>query len=186
MLRPMVLLFADQSCVGVLCCFDGCSRFTILEQVRAEVEAHLLSWERRAVEGNPPLLLGAVHAVTYVRRRNLLHSPCCWLHHPPGHFMGDRQWLPIEDSTRDLMAAVVGAQPEEVVCMNTLTVNLHLGMAAFYKPQGKNVYLIWEQCTVALFPSTALDVQIELWGLVASSTRQAQQDCGGATLLSIR
>ena len=28
-----------------------CSRFTTSEQVRAEVEAHLLSWERRAVEG---------------------------------------------------------------------------------------------------------------------------------------
>jgi kynureninase len=57
---------------------------------------------------------------------------------PAGHFVGDRQWLPIEDSTRDLMAAVVGAQPDEVVCMNTLTVNLHLGMAAFYRPRGKH------------------------------------------------
>ena len=43
--------------------------------VRDEVEAHLLSWERRAVEG---------------------------------HFVGNHQWLPIEDTTRDLMAAVVG------------------------------------------------------------------------------
>lgn len=91
--------------------------------VRAEIEAHLLSWERRAVEG---------------------------------HFVGDRQWLPIEDSTRDLMAAVVGAEPEEVVCMNTLTVNLHLGMAAFYRPRGKrNKIIVEHRC----FPSDEYAVQ---------------------------
>ena len=37
-----------------------------------------------------------------------------------------------------------GAAPEEVVIMNTLTVNLHLMMAAFYKPTEKKHKIMLE------------------------------------------
>lgn len=51
-----------------------------------------------------------------------------------GHFTGPTQWLTYHQLVRDGLARVVGAQPDEVVAMNTLTVNLHLMMASFYGP----------------------------------------------------
>lgn len=41
-------------------------------------------------------------------------------------------------------AAIVGALPEEVVMMNTLTANLHFLMASFYRPTEKKHKIILE------------------------------------------
>jgi kynureninase len=51
-----------------------------------------------------------------------------------GHFRGDLPWMDYHEFVRDDLATVVGAQPSEVVAMNTLGVNLHLMMVSFYRP----------------------------------------------------
>jgi kynureninase len=86
-----------------------------------------------------------------------------------GHFtqLDDSPLVPFQDMAAACsakMAPLVGAAPEEVVAMNTLTVNLHLMMAAFYKPQGQKTKILNEWRP---FPSDwyAIESQIEWHGL---------------------
>ena len=51
-----------------------------------------------------------------------------------GHVDADRPWFPYHESLREPAARLVGAEPREVVMMNSLTVNLHLLLASFYRP----------------------------------------------------
>ena len=51
-----------------------------------------------------------------------------------GHTEADRPWFPYHEELRDPAARLVGALPREVVIMNSLTVNLHLLLASFYRP----------------------------------------------------
>ncbi|HXE66917.1 MAG TPA: kynureninase [Rhodanobacteraceae bacterium] len=51
-----------------------------------------------------------------------------------GHLHARHPWLPYHREVRDGLAEVVGAEPIEVVAMNSLTANLHLLMASFYRP----------------------------------------------------
>ncbi|HEU0197465.1 MAG TPA: hypothetical protein VFQ88_09665, partial [Nevskiaceae bacterium] len=48
-----------------------------------------------------------------------------------GHLHARHPWLPYHREVRDALAAVVGAEPLEVVAMNSLTTNLHLLMVSF-------------------------------------------------------
>lgn len=60
-----------------------------------------------------------------------------------GHFASSRPWLPYHEQLSQALAALVGAQPLEVVAMNSLTVNLHLMLASFYRPRpGREAILI--------------------------------------------
>lgn len=45
-----------------------------------------------------------------------------------GHTVGSAPWLPIEDSVITDSARIVGAKELEVTVMNSLTVNIHLGL----------------------------------------------------------
>ena len=47
-----------------------------------------------------------------------------------GHVHGRHPWLPYHAEVRDALAGVVGAEPSEVVAMNSLTANLHLMMVS--------------------------------------------------------
>ena len=81
-----------------------------------------------------------------------------------GHFKGQRPWTSYNDLLREPMAGLVGAKPLEVAVMNSLTVNLHLLMVSFYRPQGqRNKILIEDQS----FPSDryAVESQIRMHGL---------------------
>lgn len=85
-----------------------------------------------------------------------------------GHFtqLDESPLPPYQDMAAECarkMAPLVGASPAEVVAMNTLTVNLHLMMAAFYKPTDKKYRIM---CEWRPFPSDwyAIESQIELHG----------------------
>ena len=69
-----------------------------------------------------------------------------------GHFLQPNPWFEIDDVLRDDMAKIVGAQSSEVVIMNSLTVNLHLLLTAFYRPMpgSKRHKILAENCP---FPS---------------------------------
>ena len=67
-----------------------------------------------------------------------------------GWFEGAEPWLTAADGLRGSLAALVGAAAEEVVAMNTLTVNLHLLMATFYRPVPERSRIVIED---AAFPS---------------------------------
>src|SRR5262249_33969543 len=51
-----------------------------------------------------------------------------------GHFHGKTPWYSYHEVFRETGARLVGARPGEVVMMNSLTVNLHLMLATFYRP----------------------------------------------------
>jgi kynureninase len=53
-----------------------------------------------------------------------------------GHEHARRPWIPYHENLREGLAALAGARPGEVVAMSSLTVNLHLLLAAFYRPSG--------------------------------------------------
>ena len=60
-----------------------------------------------------------------------------------GHFHAKNPWMPYHRLLAEQTASLVGAQPAEVVVMNSLTVNLHLMMASFYRPtKGRHKILV--------------------------------------------
>ena len=80
-----------------------------------------------------------------------------------GHFEGKRPWFHYHKYSKEVMSSIVGAQPSEVVAMNSLTTNLHLLMVSFYRPSGKRYKIITE---AGAFPSDqyALESQVRLNG----------------------
>ncbi len=73
-----------------------------------------------------------------------------------GWFDGAEPWLELAGSTRAPLARLVGADEAEVVAMNTLTVNLHLLLATFYRPAGERHRIVIEG---SAFPSDSHAVQ---------------------------
>ena len=67
-----------------------------------------------------------------------------------GFFMGEDRWLDYHDQLTKPLSKIVGAKPNEITVMNQLTVNLHLMMVSFYRPQGKRNKIL---CEAKAFPS---------------------------------
>ncbi len=67
-----------------------------------------------------------------------------------GHFKADAPWYSYHELLRGPGERLVGARPGEVVMMNSLTVNLHLMMATFYRPAGTRTKLLIDE---PAFPS---------------------------------
>lgn len=80
-----------------------------------------------------------------------------------GWFDGETPWMFYHKELKKLMAPMVGAKVAEVCPMNTLTVNLHLLMVSFYRPQGKRFKIIME---AGAFPSDqyAIESQVRFHG----------------------
>ncbi len=85
-----------------------------------------------------------------------------------GHFKGRLPWMDYHEFVRDDLAAIVGAQPSEVVAMNTLGVNLHLMMVSFYRPTAERPAILIE---AGAFPTDryAVESQIRFHGFDPAS-----------------
>jgi kynureninase len=61
-----------------------------------------------------------------------------------GHEHARRPWVPYHENLTPGLMALTGALAEEVVAMNSLTVNLHLMLASFYRPVGERTRILME------------------------------------------
>ncbi len=76
-----------------------------------------------------------------------------------GHFHAKHPWMPYHEFLTEKMARIVGAKKNEVVVMNSLTVNLHLMMVSFYRPTSTKYKIVIEQ---SAFPSDQYAVQSQI------------------------
>jgi kynureninase len=85
------------------------------------------------------------------------------------HHAAGTPWYSYHETVRDPTARLVGAKPIEVICMNSLTVNIHLMMATFYRPTKSRFKILMEE---PAFPSDtyAIKTQIVHHGLDPKDT----------------
>ena len=76
-----------------------------------------------------------------------------------GHLKAKHPWLPYHEYLTAETAKLMGALPEEVVNMNSLTVNLHLMLVSFYRPTRKRRNILIE---ANAFPSDHYAVQSQI------------------------
>mgnify|MGYP001818326937 CR=1 FL=1 len=67
-----------------------------------------------------------------------------------GHFHSTNPWYSYHELLTPPMAELVGAKESEVVCMNSLTTNIHLLFVSFYRPTSERYKIISE---ARMFPS---------------------------------
>lgn len=76
-----------------------------------------------------------------------------------GHIHAKNPWLPYHEFLTDQTSRIIGAKPEEVVNMNSLTANLHLLFVSFYRPDSKRHKILIE---ANAFPSDHYAVQSQI------------------------
>jgi kynureninase len=75
------------------------------------------------------------------------------------HLEAATPWYSYHETVREPAARLVGARPHEVVCMNSLTVNLHLMMATFYRPTKRRFKILMEE---PAFPSDTYAIKSQI------------------------
>ncbi len=85
------------------------------------------------------------------------------------HFHTKTPWINYHDLFPATLSKIVGCLPQEIVVMNHLTVNLHLLLTTFYRPNRERYKII---CEAKSFPSDqyALESQAKLHGLNPDDT----------------
>jgi kynureninase len=80
-----------------------------------------------------------------------------------GHFHSTNPWYSYHELLTPPMAGIVGARESEVVCMNSLTTNIHLLFVSFYRPTKERYKIISE---AKMFPSDRylLETQAQFHG----------------------
>jgi len=76
-----------------------------------------------------------------------------------GHETAATPWYSYHENFRESGARLVGAEPGEVVMMNSLTVNLHLMLVSFFRPTEKRHAILME---APAFPSDMYAIQTQL------------------------
>jgi kynureninase len=80
-----------------------------------------------------------------------------------GHLLARNPWLPYHEIFPKQLSKIVGCNENEVVVMNSLTVNLHLLLVSFYRPAKERFKII---CEAKAFPSDqyAMESQVKFHG----------------------
>ena len=76
-----------------------------------------------------------------------------------GHFQAKNPWMPYHEFLSESTARLVGARPDEVVVMGSLTANLHFLMVSFYRPTATRYKILIEEHA---FPSDRYAVESQL------------------------
>jgi kynureninase len=94
-----------------------------------------------------------------------------------------KPWQELCEQASDLSAPIVGALSSEVSMQATLTVNLHLLMASFYRPVGKKCKILMESHA---FPSDhyAVESQVQLHGYKPEEAMILLEPADGEHVLS--
>src|SRR6202165_3082202 len=75
------------------------------------------------------------------------------------HLNAKTPWYSYHETLREPAARLVGAKPNEVICMNSLTVNLHLMMATFYRRTKSRFQILMEE---PAFPSDTYAIKTQI------------------------
>ena len=75
------------------------------------------------------------------------------------HHATGTPWYSYHEALREPTARLIGAKPLEVICMNSLTVNLHLMMATFYRPTKSRFKILMEE---PAFPSDTYAIKTQI------------------------
>src|SRR5712691_10607979 len=75
------------------------------------------------------------------------------------HHAAGTPWYSYHETLREPTARLIGAKPSEVICMNSLTVNLHLMMATFYRPTKSRFKILMEE---PAFPSDTYAIKSQI------------------------
>lgn len=99
-----------------------------------------------------------------------------------GHFQAKNPWTAYQRLLTERIATLAGAEPVEVVVMNTLTVNLHLMMASFYRPTPERHKILIEK---GAFPSDqyAVKSQIDFHGFDVKTSLIEASPCEGESCI---
>lgn len=81
-----------------------------------------------------------------------------------GHFAERNPWLTYAEDLSSSIAKLVGAKRHEVIAMNSQTVNLHILMLSFYKPNKEKYKIIIEGSTFST-NHYAIETQVRMYGL---------------------
>jgi kynureninase len=93
-----------------------------------------------------------------------------WAAHGVEAFFGaDEPWMDYHDQLTGPLSKIVGCKPHEVTVMNNLSVNLHLMLVSFYRPQGKRTKIL---CEAKAFPSDQymMETHVKQQGLDPTKT----------------
>jgi kynureninase len=75
------------------------------------------------------------------------------------HHAAGTPWYSYHEALREPISRLAGAKPTEVICMNSLTVNLHLMMATFYRPTKSRFKILMEE---PAFPSDTYAIKTQI------------------------
>src|SRR5437764_13013999 len=75
------------------------------------------------------------------------------------HHATGTPWYSYHEALREPTARIVGANSLEVICMNSLTVNLHLMITTFYRPTKSRFKVLMEE---PAFPSDTYAIKTQL------------------------
>src|SRR5438874_2882035 len=75
------------------------------------------------------------------------------------HHATGTPWYSYHEALREPTARLVSGKPLEVICMNSLTVNLHLMMATFYRPTQSRFKILMEE---PAFPSDTYAIKTQI------------------------